>query len=93
MEIKGLNFVMTCSACPEQYDVFDKNGRMVGYVRLRWGGLTCEYPDVGGEYIYTAVIGDGYTGEFENQEQREHHLNAIADKIIKKMGAVFNLSS
>lgn len=51
------------------------------------GGLTCEYPDVGGEYIYTAAIGDGYTGEFESQEQREHHLNAIADEIIKKMGA------
>lgn len=40
----------------------------------------------------TGNIGDGYTGEFENQEQREHHLNAIADKIIKKMGAVFNLT-
>lgn len=93
MKIKGLDFVKTCSVCPEQYDVFNGKGKQVGYVRLRWGELTCEYPDVGGEYIYTTAIGDGYTGEFENQEQREHHLNAIADKIIKKMGAVFNLSS
>lgn len=87
MKIKGLNFVKTCSACPEQYEVFKGRRKQVGYVRLRWGSLTCEYPDVGGEYIYTANIGNGYTGEFENQEQREYHLNAIADKILKKMGA------
>lgn len=87
MKIKGLDFFKTCSVCPEQYDVFNGKGKQVGYVRLRWGGLTCEYPDVGGECIYTANIGDEYTGKFESQEQREHHLNAIADEIIKKMGA------
>lgn len=46
MKIKGLQFIQTCGACPEQYDVLDKSGNTVGYVRLRWGGLTCEYPDV-----------------------------------------------
>lgn len=87
MEIKGLKFVMTCGACPEQYDVFDKNGKMVGYVRLRWGRLLCRYQDVFGGIIYHADIGDGWTGEFENEEQRMHHLNMIADKILEK-GAV-----
>ncbi len=85
MRIKGLNFSCTCSACPEQYDVFDDNGKQVGYVRLRYGGLTCEYPDVGGEYIYHASIGDGWTGCFENTAQQIEHLNNIADKIIDKM--------
>ena len=86
MNIKGLNFVKTCAASPEQYEVFDSIGEHVGYVRLRWGRLTCEYPDVGEEYIYVTRIGDGWTGEFESQEQRENHLNAIADKIIERIG-------
>lgn len=85
MNIKGLEFYLTCSACPEQYDVEDKDGNMVGYVRLRWGSLTCEYPDVSGEYIYHASIGDGWTGGFEDDEQRTFHLNAIADKILERI--------
>ena len=86
MRIKGLDFKCTCSACPEQYDVFDNNENIVGYVRLRWGGLTCEYPDVGGECIYNVSIGgDGWTGCFDSKEQRMHHLNNIADKILERI--------
>ena len=87
MIIKGLNFKCTCYACPEQYDVFDSNGKMVGYVRLRWGGLSCAYPDVGGEIISYDSIGDGFTGSFESEEQRMIHLNNIADKILEKIRA------
>lgn len=83
MNIKGLNFEMTCSMCPEQYDVYDSNGKQVGYVRLRWGLLSCTYPDVDGKMIYCASIGNGYCGEFENDNQRMTHLNNIADKIFK----------
>lgn len=85
MKIKGLNFVCTCGACPEQYEVYDKNGRHVGYVRLRWGGLRCDYPDIGEETIYYASIGNGWTGCFDNDEQRMEHLNNIADKILEKI--------
>ena len=85
MIIKGLNFKCTCSGCPEQYDVFDSNDNIVGYVRLRWGGLTCEYPDVGGKLIYEASVGDGWCGIFENESQRIRHLNNIADKILEKI--------
>lgn len=85
MNIKGLEFVMTSSACPEQYDVYDGQRNIVGYIRLRWGGLVCEYPNVWGKVIYSANIGDGWTGWFENSEQRMFHLNAIADKIIAAM--------
>lgn len=85
MNIKGLNFKCTCSACPEQYDVLDNNGSIVGYVRLRWGSLTCEYPDIGGEYVYDASIGDGWTGRFNNEKQRIRHLDNIADKIIERI--------
>ena len=86
MNIKGLTFKCTCFACPEQYDVFDSNNNIVGYVRLRWGGLRCDYPDVGGETIYYESIGNDWLGEFENETQRMKHLNRIADKIIEKIG-------
>ena len=86
MKIKGLEFVKTCHACPEQYDVYDEHHNIVGYVRLRWGGITCEYPNVFGEIIYTASVGkDGWAGTFDSEEQRMHHLSAIADKIIEKI--------
>lgn len=87
MEIKGLIFNRTCGACPEQYDVFNDNGHIVGYVRLRYGNLICEYPSVFGKCIYHASIGGGWTGCFENEEQRMEHLNNIADKILEEIEA------
>lgn len=84
MNIKGLKFCQTCYACPEQYDVF-YNESQVGYIRLRWGRLTVEYPDVGGELIYETPIGREWCGEFESEEQRQYHLNIIADKILNKI--------
>lgn len=85
MLIKGLDFRCTCFGCPEQYDVFDDNDNLVGYVRLRWGYLRCDYPYGGGETIYEANIGDGWCGIFESESQRMRHLNKIADKILEKI--------
>ena len=84
MNIKGLNFVCTCSICPEQYEVFDCSG-MVGYVRLRWGELTCDYPDIDGETVYHANIGNEWTGYFLTDDERMEHLQNIADKILEKL--------
>ena len=86
MEIKGLNFKCTCCLCPEQYDVFDSNGYIVGYVRLRYGNLTCDYPNVDGKCIYYASVGDNWTGCFESEEERMIYLNDIADKILREIG-------
>ena len=88
VNIKGLNFICTCSASPEQYDVLDSNKNIVGYVRLRWGVLTCEYPDIDGELIYDVNVGDSWCGSFEDEFQRALHLNAIADKILKKANII-----
>ena len=86
MKIKGLEFVKTCHACPEQYDVYDEHHNIVGYVRLRWGGITCEYPHVFGEVIYTASVSEnGLAGMFDSEGQRQYHLSAIADRIIEKI--------
>ncbi len=47
----GIRLVLTCSACPEQYDVFDGD-RLIGYLRLRHSEFTARWPDAGGEVVY-----------------------------------------
>jgi hypothetical protein len=86
--IDGLRFVMTCIACPEQYDVFDSSGKQVGYVRLRHGELRCDYPDYGGETIYEVdPIGDGC---FDSDEERDFHLGEIAGKLKERISSAIN---
>lgn len=86
MVIKELNFIEICSACPERYDVKDDKGNMVGYVRLRHGELTCDYPDVSGELIYFKYFDNDRMGCFESEEQCKNYLSVIADKILQKIG-------
>lgn len=52
--INGYKLYLTCCACPEQYDVLDKDDNMVAYFRLRHGVFTVSYPDVGGKRVYVA---------------------------------------
>ncbi|MBO7696420.1 MAG: hypothetical protein J6T10_27595 [Methanobrevibacter sp.] len=82
MIIKGLKFVQTCFACPEQYDVFDSKQTKVGYVRLRWGNLTAECPDCGGEYVYEHSFEDSLKGCFSDSDERKKYLELIADCIL-----------
>lgn len=42
-----LRLEMTCPACPEQYDVFGKDGRYLGYLHLRGGIFTVNCIKVG----------------------------------------------
>ena len=37
--------------CPEQWEIFDKNGKQIAYVRERWSNLTVHCPDVNGELV------------------------------------------
>ncbi len=67
MQIDNLTLERTCYACPEQYDVRNANGYLVGYMRLRHGHFTVECPDVMGTSVYQACPeGDGI---FEEHEQ------------------------
>lgn len=77
-------FRETCGACPEQYDVY-LDGEQVGYVRLRWGCLRCDYPDVGKQTIYCYDFDDGWQGCFDDYEQREYHLDLIAKAIYNRI--------
>lgn len=72
-------FLNTCYASPEQYDVYRKNGESCGYIRLRWGSLSAEYPCIGGKTIYSYSFPDNYKGIFEDDTEREYHLTKIAE--------------
>lgn len=80
MIIKGLDFKKTCDACPEQYDVF-KDGNQVGYVRLRWGGLSCRYPNHEGDEIYSESFQDAWKGCFDDDNERNKYLLIIANEL------------
>ena len=83
MEINNYFFERTCNACPEQYEVYNKQGKHLAYIHLRWGYLYAVCPDIGGTVVYEADIGDGYTGCFDSNIDREIHLNRIANAIEK----------
>ena len=75
----SFRLVQTCGACPEQYDVFDEEtDEQVGYLRLRHGGFRVEYPDCGGETVYTASPnGDGCFTEDERDFYLSRALEAL----------------
>ena len=83
LEILGCKLIMTCYVCPEQYDVF-LGDRQIGYLRLRWGHFTADYPDVGGELVYEAGLGDGFAGSFETIEERQTHLTAAVKALLAR---------
>lgn len=77
--INGIEFQLTCSACPEQYDAYHY-GLKVGYLRLRHGMFTVEVPDCGDRQILQSpTVGDG---EFEDRE-RWFFLTVAANEIRK----------
>ena len=78
MEINGYNFILTCDACPEQYDVFS-NGKKVGYVRLRFGCLTADYNNV--KVYHHCFNNDEYKGSFDTNAERDKFLTLIAKKL------------
>lgn len=83
MEFKDLEFVRTCYACPEQYDVYCDED-IVGYIRLRHGYLRCDCPNVGGDIVYEAQIEGPYGGGmFPDDKTREKHLTNIGIAIIE----------
>lgn len=80
----GLELHITCGAWPEQYEVFLKNTEtQVGYLRLRHGTFRVDYPDCGGETIYSTEDCDG-DGSFEDNE-RMKFLREAMNVILKKL--------
>ena len=80
-----LFLLRTYYSCPEQYSVYTDNGSLAGYIRLRWGELTMEYPDVGCELAYSHSFSDKMKGSFDSEEEREHFISEIVDVIKEKL--------
>lgn len=81
--INGYTLKKTSTACPEQYDVFDKDNEQVGYLRLRHGYFRADVPDCGGDTVYESQPkGDGM---FEDDERMQELTNAI-EAIHKNRG-------
>lgn len=77
MNILGYELLKTCSACPEQYEVF-KNGEQVGYMRLRHGEFTVEVPDVFGTLVYESEPeGDGMFADHERMTELTNAIHCI----------------
>lgn len=70
-DVEGCRLLKTCSACPEQYDVY-RGGKQIGYLRLRHGHFRADYPDCGGETVYEAEPRGN--GAFDPDE-RSHFLS------------------
>lgn len=82
MQILDYVLKMTCGACPEQYDVFDSDGKQSGYIRLRGGNFRVYYPDTGGELVfYHRFEDDAWKGMFDNEEEREFFLTEAVKAI------------
>lgn len=79
----------TCSACPEQYWA-RKGGHIIGYIRLRWGHLSCEYLPTGYLKDYTVLllehtfVGDKYKGCFDSEQEREYWLNRCKRALLSE---------
>ena len=77
MNLDGFDFLQTCNACPEQYDV-SLNGKQMAYLRLRHGYFYAAVPDCGGEVVYEAhPKGDGIFEWKEREEYLRLALNAV----------------
>jgi hypothetical protein len=86
-----LKLVLTCGACPEQYDVFDPDNTRIGYLRLRHGHFSAEYlgdthvaDDEGwlGEIVYEArPKGDGIF----DSEERDYYLRWAVYKLLERI--------
>jgi len=76
--INSLYFICTCSACPEQYDVFDKDENMVGYVRIIGGRFSVRCPDCLDDSVYESRDFHPLQGRFDDEDQRVKFLNIAA---------------
>ena len=77
--IKGIRLVLTCSACPEQYDAYKEDGSYFGYFRLRHGYFRVDDRDGDQVYNTSQIHGDGI---FDGQDERRTELTRGVDALI-----------
>jgi hypothetical protein len=92
--IEGLRFVLKNKDCedrPNQYYVFDKNGKQVAYIRMPSITICCYYPEDNKKNIYAVWChnsGIKYGDEHEEElieKWRCFHLKKIAKRIKREI--------
>lgn len=79
-----LAFILTCSACPEQYDVQSLNdGTQLAYIRFRMGKLRVLCPDVAGKVVLEKIFPESFQGCFYSEQERQQNLLESAKAIWK----------
>ena len=72
METDNFIFILTNSACPEQYNIIDKSNKFIAYLNMRWGKLNVHpylFDEKNKQYyidykktLYTCDFTDEYLG-------------------------------
>ncbi len=75
VQIGEYKLIRTCFACPEQYDVYDKFGVKVAYLRLRYGFFEASESADGVVFYDAETEGDG---QFEDEERQCYLEKAMA---------------
>lgn len=74
--------IQTCKMFPEQYNIKNKiTNKICGYILLKEGELSCNYPDYGGVIIFYHSFNNVVKGCFTNFEERITYLTACINAI------------
>ena len=90
--MRTITLEQTCEACPEQYWVHT-GAKTIGYIRLRWGHLTCDYLPEGKpklsdddirvlDHLFRNRENDEYKGSFDTDEERKFWLDKCKDALM-----------
>lgn len=79
----GMTMMLTSPSVPEQWAVV-RHGQPCGYIRVRFGGISVDYPDAGDERLYEGPV-DGFGGltDHERPTQLLLALGMIAARMLK----------
>lgn len=83
----------TCECCPEQYWAY-KGSHIIGYIRLRFGHLSCDYLSKEKQLtdndirvldkVFNEKKDDCYKGSFDSKEERDYWLNKCKEALLDK---------
>lgn len=79
----GLTVTLTCRDAPEQYEV-TKDGSPSGYIRVRHGGMSVDFPEAAEEELYDGPV-DGFAGftDHERESKLLFALGLIAARMMR----------
>ena len=84
---EGHKLVLTCFACPEQYDMLDEDGTIIAYFRLRHGRFRVCVPNVGGDEVYVSFPeGDGCFTSKERMSNLRAGILSVYGHYVKLYG-------